>query len=63
MLFPFCRFFCFSLSSLLQKLSWRRVDVKLGIAANKLPHNYIQARPADEHSLSVTNHLMDVLSN
>jgi len=47
----------------LQKLSWRRVDVKLGIAANKLPHNYIQARPADEHSLSVTNHLMDVLSN
>ncbi|QDZ24487.1 alpha/beta-hydrolase [Chloropicon primus] len=47
----------------LQKLSWKRVDVKLDIGANKIPHNYIQARPADEQSLSVTKHLMNVLSN
>lgn len=47
----------------LQKVAWRRVDVKLEMGATKLPHNYIQLRPADEHSLSVTKHLMKVLSN
>ena len=45
----------------LQKVSWKRVDVKLGIGATKLPHNYIQARPADKYSLSVAKHLMNIL--
>lgn len=45
----------------LNKLKWLRVDVKLDTGAGKLPHNYIQARPADQHSLQVTNHLMEVL--
>jgi pimeloyl-ACP methyl ester carboxylesterase len=45
----------------LQKVSWKRVDVKLEMGVNKLPHNYIQARPADEQSLSVTRHLMSIL--
>ena len=45
----------------LQKLSWRRVDVRLPAGAGRIPHNYIQARPADEHSLQVTKHLADLL--
>jgi len=47
----------------LQKVAWRRVDVKLRMRANALPHNYIQARPADQDSLTVTRHLMEVLAN
>ena len=47
----------------LSKLRWKRVDVKLHASVGSLPHNHIQARPPDEHGMSVTHHLMRVLTH